>query len=483
MRFEPPIREFAIGAALALAVLLVRMPTALLAPALWPDDLNYMVHVYENPGEPVWYYVNLAGTKGYVSLLPMLEAWAWVHLPPSPAWTPFLFVGSSLALCALAQALPLHPVSAAVLTTALQRRLAFLLLVLLPVSTVGEATALAIQHVTFLMIAAWLVAVHVGGNPWTERLRAPALAALLAVLFLAIWSAPSAFVLLLPALAGLALAWRRGALGARSTLVLAAAVVFGVGFLLFGAVPGPSFLYQGIVQPVTERGDWVQGLAGLVELAVLTLAFTADAVGFDLLFGSEAKLFLGRAVPGGYALVWLAGGLALLGLAVALWRGGALAGGAAPARLALAAAAVLLVAINLAARWEPDNALAIEGFRYWRWRYFTVSEWLVAALAAIPLAGALDGRHRRSVGVALALWIAALNLSNQPKYTEFFKHELAERGLVHYRAIEGGEVAARAAGTAAAMRRLAAAEAALAPGETERIRFGEFGHELTVRRR
>src|SRR3546814_19376121 len=59
---------------------------------------------------------------------------------------------------ALAQALPLHPMSQALLPDAVQRRLACLLLILLPVSTIGEATAVAIQHVTFLMIAAWLVA-------------------------------------------------------------------------------------------------------------------------------------------------------------------------------------------------------------------------------------------------------------------------------------------------------------------------------------
>src|SRR3546814_20249798 len=72
------------------------MPSALVEPALWPDDLNYLIHVYEVPGAPVWHYVNMAGVKGYISLLPMLEAWAWVHLVPSPAWTPYLFVGSSL---------------------------------------------------------------------------------------------------------------------------------------------------------------------------------------------------------------------------------------------------------------------------------------------------------------------------------------------------------------------------------------------------
>src|SRR3546814_4064955 len=100
------------------------MPSALVEPALWPDDLNYLIHVYEVPGAPVWHYVNMAGVKGYISLLPMLEAWAWVHLVPSPAWTPYLFVGSSMLFCALAQALPLHPMSQALLPDAVQRRLA-----------------------------------------------------------------------------------------------------------------------------------------------------------------------------------------------------------------------------------------------------------------------------------------------------------------------------------------------------------------------
>src|SRR3546814_891727 len=161
------------------------MPSALVEPALWPDDLNYLIHVYEVPGAPVWHYVNMAGVKGYISLLPMLEAWAWVHLVPSPAWTPYLFVGSSMLFCALAQALPLHPMSQALLPDAVQRRLACLLLILLPVSTIGEATAVAIQHVTFLMIAAWLVAVPIGANSWPGRLRPAGLSAPLAALVLA----------------------------------------------------------------------------------------------------------------------------------------------------------------------------------------------------------------------------------------------------------------------------------------------------------
>lgn len=479
---EPTAAEFLAGTLLAFVVLVVRMPFALVEPALWPDDLNYLVHVYENPGEPVWHYVNLAGVKGYISLLPMLEAWAWVHLVPSPTWTPYLFVGSSMMICALAQALPLHPMSRVVLATATQRRLACLLLMLLPVSTIGEATAVAIQHVSFLMIAAWLVAVHVGANPWAERLSPIGVGMLLAALFLAMWSAPTAFALSLPALAGLVLARRQARLRSRAALVLAATVTFGAGFLVFGAVPGPSFLYQGVIRPLLA-GDLAAGLLGTLELAWLSLAFVADAVGFDLVFGSEAKLFLGRAVPGGYAVVWGAGAVLLAGLAAVLWRGGELAGAPGPARLALAAIAVLLVAINLAARWEPDNPLAIEGFRYWRWRYFTPSEWLVAALLAVPLAGLLAGPRRRVAGVAVALWLVALNLANQPKYTEFFKQELAERGLVDYGAIRGGEVAARAAGTAAAMRLLAETEASLAPGEVRRIPFGGFGHQIAARRR
>lgn len=476
---DPTTAEFLGGAVLALVVLLVRMPLALVEPALWPDDLNYLIHVYENPGRPVWHYVNLAGVEGYVSLLPMLEAWAWVNLVPSPVWTPYLFVGSSLVLCALAQALPLHPMSQALLPTALQRRLACLLLILLPVSTVGQATALAIQHVTFLMIAAWLVVVHAGPNPWTERLSRAGVAALLATLFLAMWSAPTAFALCLPALAGLTWAWRDGRLRSRSCLVLAASIPSAMGFLLFGAVPGASFLHQGVIQPLLA--DEVRdGLLGAVDLARLTVAFTVDAVGFDLAFGSEAKLFLGRAVSGGYALVWLGGALVTGGFAVTLWRCGA---PAMPGRLALAATAVLLVAINLAARWEPDNPLAIEGFRYWRWRYFTVSQWLLATLLAVPMAGLLAGPRRRPGGAAVAAWLVALNLANQPKYTEFFKHELAERDLVTYDQIQGGEIAARAADTAAAMRSLAETEAALAPGEVRRIPFGGFGHRISVRGR
>src|SRR3546814_1969394 len=98
--------------------------------------------------------------------------------------------------------------SQALLPDAVQRRLACLLLILLPVSTIGEATAVAIQHVTFLMIAAWLVAVQIGANSWTERLSPAGLSALLAALFLAMWSAPTAFALALPAMAGLVLAWR-----------------------------------------------------------------------------------------------------------------------------------------------------------------------------------------------------------------------------------------------------------------------------------
>lgn len=479
---EPAVAEFVAGVLLAFAVLVLRMPSALVEPALWPDDLNYLIHVYQNPGEPVWHYVNLAGIKGYISLLPMLEAWAWVNLVPSPTWTPYLFVGSSLAFCALAQALPLHPMSQALLPIAGQRRLACLLLILLPVSTIGEATAVAIQHVSFLMIAAWLVAAHAGANRWTERLSAVGIGMLLAALFLAMWSAPTAFVLSLPALGGLVLAWRQGRLWSRSSLVLAATVPLAAGFLVFGAVPGPSFLYQAIIRPLFG-GEAVAGLLAAAELAWLTAAFLADAVGFDLVFGSEAKLFLGRAVPAGYAAVWSAGAVLLAGLSVVLWRGGELAGAPAPGRLALAAIAVLLVAINLAARWEPDNLLAIEGFRYWRWRYFTASEWLVAVLVAVPLAGLLAGPRRRAVGVAVGLWLVALNLANQPKYTEFFKQELAERGLVHYGAIRGGEVAVRAAGTAAAMRLLAETEASLAPGEVRRIPFGGFGHEITARGR
>src|SRR3546814_11997190 len=70
---------------------------------------------------------------------------------------------------ALAQALPLHPMSQALLPDAVQRRLACLLLILLPVSTIGEAKAVALQQLTFLMIADWLVAVHIGTNSWSER--------------------------------------------------------------------------------------------------------------------------------------------------------------------------------------------------------------------------------------------------------------------------------------------------------------------------
>ncbi len=199
----------------ALVVLLARMPLVLAEPALWPDDLNYLIHVCENPGRPVWHYVNLAGVEGLrvaaadaggmglgePGAVAGLDALSVRRLQPGALRT-----GPGAAA---------HPMSQAVLPTALQRRLACLPLILLPVSSVGQATAVAIQHVTFLMIAAWLVVVHAGPNPWTERLSRTGVAALLATLLLAMWSAPTAFALCLPALAGLAWAWRDGRLRSR----------------------------------------------------------------------------------------------------------------------------------------------------------------------------------------------------------------------------------------------------------------------------
>src|SRR3546814_2019614 len=63
---SPPAAEFLVGTLLAFLVLVLRMPSALVEPALWPDDLNYLIHVYEVPGAPVWHYVNMAGVKGYI---------------------------------------------------------------------------------------------------------------------------------------------------------------------------------------------------------------------------------------------------------------------------------------------------------------------------------------------------------------------------------------------------------------------------------
>ncbi len=61
---------------------------------------------------------------------------------------------------------------------------------------------------------------------------------------------------------------------------------------MLGAVPGASFLHNGVIQPLLV--DEVRaGLLGAVDLARLTVAFTFDAVGFDLAFGPEAKLFPG----------------------------------------------------------------------------------------------------------------------------------------------------------------------------------------------
>lgn len=479
---EAPPRtfEFLLGCCLAFMVLILRMPTALIEPAMWPDDFNYLVHVYNYPAEPVWYYVNLAGTRAYVSLLPMLEAWAYVHWVPSYTWTPYLFVGSSLVLAAAAQALPLHVLSGSILVTPVQRRLAYLLLILLPVSTIGEVTTVAIQHVTFLMIAAWLVAAAVGRNEWLERCALTSFAAYLMVLGLTLWSAPTGFVLLLVALPALICAWRGRYLRSRVAVVQATTVLLGVSFLVFGAQPGPSYLYQSIVAPLAD-GAIRSAFLGSVSLAWLTVLKLLDTVMLDLIVGSEAKLFLGRAVPGGYPLAYLIGAGFVVVTAIVLWRRQALIGTVAPGRWALLTIAGLLVAINLAARWEPDNALAIEGFRYWRWRYFTVSQWLLAAVLAVPLAQGLTGRYRRIIGVVLALWLVALNWSNQPKYSEFFKHELAERPIVHYGQIAGGEVAFRAAGTAQAVRDMMVAEKSVSPGELLALPVGPWGHTITVR--
>ncbi|NQW09992.1 MAG: hypothetical protein HQ481_08965 [Alphaproteobacteria bacterium] len=476
----PTIREYLAGLALAFAVLLLRMPTALVEPALWPDDFNYLTHVYNYPGEPIWYYVNLAGTKAYVSLLPMLEAWAYVHLVPSYAWTPYLFVGSSVLLAAAAQALPLHPLSMAMLTTPTQRRLAYILLILLPVSTIGEVTTVAIQHVTFLMMAAWLAAMAVGRNDWLERCGPIGFGVYLLVLGVAIWSAPTGFVLLVAALPALLWAVLRGSGRSRAAMVLAATSVFGIAFIVFGVRPGPSFLYQGILAPLAD-GQLATGLLGGVELARLTVLKLADTVMLDLVIGSEAKLYLGRAVPGGYPLAYVLGGGLVVLAGGLLWRAGTLSGPTAPGRWAVLTIASLLVAINLAARWEPDNALAIEGFRYWRWRYFTVSQWLVAAVLAVPLATAMAGRHRVAAGAVVTAWLVALNLSNQPKYEEFFKHELAERPIVHYGQIKGGEVAFRAAATAKTMADMMAAETAIGPSEARALSIGPWGHAIMVR--
>jgi hypothetical protein len=475
--------EYALAALLALAVLVLRAPETVLTPALWPDDFNYLIHVLTT-GEPVWYYINLAGTKGYVSLLPMLESWAFVHW--APAWlTPWLFVGSSMIWVALAQALPVHPISNAVLTTPTQRRMACLLLIMLPVSTMGEVVALAIQHVTFLMIAAWMVAMCAGPNDWVDRLRPLGLLTLSAALVLAMWSAPTAFVLAPVALIALIFKFRAGRLLSGSGVVLIATIVSAVGFLIFGAKPGPSFLYQGILQPLGE-GAVVTAIGGFAELVRLTIAFVLDAVAFDLVFGSHAKLFLGRGFEWGYPLVYLLGAGILIWLGWSLHVGDGFRGRAAPGRVALLAIAVMLVAINLAARWEPDNTLAQEGFRYWRWRYFTVSEWLVASVLAVVLASSIMGSTRRWAAVGISLWLIALNLTNQAKYTDFFKHEMHDDRFVSYRQIEGGEFARRAAGTRQTMALIEAIRRGEWAGGEGRIRVTIHGHELdpaTVRPR
>lgn len=472
--------EYSLAALLAFAVLVLRAPETVLTPALWPDDFNYLIHVLTT-GEPVWYYINLAGTKGYVSLLPMLESWAFVHW--APAWlTPWLFVGSSMIWVALAQALPVHPISNAVLTTPTQRRMAYLLLILLPVSTMGEVVALAIQHVTFLMIAAWLVAMCAGPNDWVDRLRLPGLSALLAALVLAMWSAPTAFVLAPVALVALVFKYRAGQVRSGSGLVLVVTVISAVGFLVFGAKPGPSFLYQGILQPL-DRGELGSALFGVWELARLTVAFVLDAVAFDMVFGSHAKLLLGRGFEWGYPLVYLLGAGILIWLGWSLHVGDGFRGRAAAGRIALLAIAVMLVAINLAARWEPDNMLAQEGFRYWRWRYFTVSEWLVAAVMAVVLASSIMGSARRWAAVGISVWLIALNTTNQAKYTDFFKHEMHDDGFVSYTQIEGGEFARRAAGTKQTMALIDAMRrgewpAGSGTAEPGRVRVTIHGHEL-----
>lgn len=474
-------RDYLVGVAISLAVLLIRMPFALIDPALWPDDFNYLVHVYNNPDQPVWYYVNLAGTKAYVSLVPMVEAWAYVHWAPNYLWTPYLFVGSSLILTALAQALVLHPMSVSVLTNVLQRRLAFLLIVLLPVSTIGEVTTVAIQHVSWLMIACWMVAVAVGHNRWIGELSPVGLLLYLVFLGLAIWSAPTAFVLIVVAAAGLV--WKRVKHHhwSKSAIVLWTTLVLGVSFLVFGAVPGPSYLHQYVVSPLLE-GQIGTSILAAFQLGWLTLTHLFQAVSFDLFFGSESKLYLWRSFSWGAVAIHVSGALILLALIVGLWRARANSKGAAPALIAVAGVAVLLVAINLAARWEPMNEAAIEGFRHWRWRYFTISQWMLAALLAVPLAAVLSGMRRTYCGVLMAIWLAVLNLSNAPKYEEFFKHEISDPSIVHYGQIKGGEVRKRAEMTREAVRELMQVEAELSPGETRAHPFGRYGHGVLVRK-
>jgi len=469
---------FALGVLLALAVLVLRLPDVITAPPLWPDDMIYVIHVFQT-GEAVWHHINMANVKSYVSLLPMLETWAAVTWFPAAA-IPWVLVWTSLLWCAVAQALPLHPISAAVLTGPAERWLAAGLMILLPVSSIGEVVAVAIQHVSFLAIAAWLVAMCVGPNRWVDELRPWGLALLVAALGVAIWSAPTAFVLAPVALIALAWRWWRGLLRGESTVVLAATVLLSVAFLVWGAKPSTSFLYQAVLGPLSD-GAVATAIGGAVELARLTAVYWLDGVVWAATVGSAAKLTLGRDWGMGLGASVAAGAVVTGLLILGLWARGRLTRENWPGLVALLGVSVVLIAINFAARWEPENALAIEGFRYWRWRYFTPSQWLVAALAAVVLAGLVRRIGWRWVGPALALWLVALNLSGNLKYREFFKAALHDGTVSRYADLPRGEVARRASGTHAAMALIAETQARLGPDETAALVLPPYDQGLVLR--